>query len=510
VIARRFQSFFYQENFRGINAKDSPENIADGEFDEDSRNIFSDPQGALASRQGFTGITSASIGASVAWCGFYEFDTLSGGSTTQHYIGGASDGKLYSFASGAYTEIYSGLTTGANNRYSFFGFNNTLIIMNGVNAMLKYTGTGSCATFATSVTSDFGIEWQQYGWAHSTVDPRLVYYCDTIADPDSPYDQFLNFDDDANIVTGLCKSGDDMIVGKKEALYRIQYRGTDPLFVKYRIPSKVGPVNHFTMKELPDGRVIFPSSDFNFYLLNGDIVKPCGANIQKIVKDGVNSRFTKAVAGLLLERNQYWCSFTYVSGATANDLTLVMDWSRPYADKWGEIQYPWFVYTIGANCFAEVSVSGKQLLYHGGYTGKMYKDDYGTNDDGVAFSSTYKSKIISHGDPSLEKKYQNLVLSNEASGDWDLAIQIICDGNASTEKNISQNLSNGVGAGALFDRAYFDEDYFASESDSDVTRQIDRMGKTIQISGLDEAFKIYHYGIHVKGLRRGVRTRESS
>jgi hypothetical protein len=514
MLARRFQPFFYQENFKGVNAKDGPENILDGEWGEDSLDIFSDPQGALASRPGFTGITSASIGASVAWCGFYEFDTLSGGVTTQHYIGAGSNGKLYEFISNGFTEIYSGLTTGANNRYSFFGFNNTLIIMNGVNDMLAWTGSGSCATFATSVTSDFGIEWQRYGWAHSTVDPRLVYYCTTLGDPDSAYTSFLNFDDDANIVTGLCKAGDDMIVGKKEALYRIQYRGTTPLFVKYRIPSKVGPVNHFTMKELPDGKVIFLAPDFNFYMLNGDNVDPCGANIQKIIKNGVNSRITKTVSGLLLNRNQYWCSFSYVSGATTNDRTLVMDWSRPYADKWGKIQYPWFIYTIGANCFSEVSVSGKPLLYHGGYTGKMYKDDIGTNDDGVAFSPTYSSKIISHGDPSLEKKYQNLILSHDASGDWDLKIQMILDGNAATEKNISQNLSNGVGAGALFDQAYFDEDYFASESDSDVSRQIDRIGKTIQIrfgtSGLDEFWKVYFFGIHVRGLRRGVRNREAA
>ena len=514
MISRSFRPFFYAENFKGINSKDSVENILDGEWDENSIDIFSDEKGTLASRPGFTGITSASIGASVAWCGFCQFDVHSGGTTTSHYVGAGSNGKIYKFESNAYTELYSGLTTGSDNRYSFFSFDNTLIIMNGVNETLKWAGTGSCATFATSVTSDFGIEWQRYGWAHSILDPRLVYYCTTLGDPDSAYTSFLNFDDDTGYVTGLCKAGDDMIVGKKQALYRVQYRGTAPLFQRYRIPSKIGPVNHFTMKEMPDGRVIFLAPDFNFYMINGDNVIPSGDNIKKIVSDGVNSRLTKAVAGLLLTRSQYWCSFTYTSGVTANDRTLVMDWSRPYTDKWGTVQYPWFVYTIGANCFAEVSVSGKSYLYHGGYVGKMYKDDYGTNDDSEAFSPTYRSKPISHGDPSIEKKYQNMALSHKASGDWDLTISIICDNNAATEKTISHNLLGGVGAQTLFDKAYFDEDYFASESDGDATRQIDRVGKTIQISfgtsGLDESWEIYYYGIHVKPLRRGVRNRESS
>jgi hypothetical protein len=161
-----------------------------------------------------------------------------------------------------------------------------------------------------------------------------------------------------------------------------------------------------------------------------------------------------------------------------------------------------------------MNISGKAWLYHGGYAGLIQKDDTGTNDNGVVFTPTYVSKKISHGDPVLEKKYENINLAIARKGDWGLNIQIVCDGNAATEKNISQNLLEGLGYQSLFDVAKFDEDYFSSESDMDVTREIRRQGKVIQIrfgtTGLDEAFLIYHYSLLSKPIQRGIRVRESS
>ena len=514
MISRSFIPKLFASNFKGVNAKDSSENVDEGEWSEDSINVYSEPQGAVGSRPGFSALTTASIGSATAWCGFYKFDVHSGGSTTSHYIGGGSDGKLYEYISNAYSQLYSGLDTtdGVNARYSFFSLDNTCIICTGRNTALKYTGSGSAATFATSVTADFGLEWQRYGWLHSTVDPRLMYYCTTLGDPDSAYTSFLNFDMDGEKVIGACKQGDDMLVGKELALYRVQYRGTTPLFKIYKVPSKVGPVCHWVMKEIPDGRVIFLAPDCNFYIVDGDNVQPCGDNIQPYMKKMVFSRISKAVSGLLYNRNQYWCSFTYVSGATNNDRTVVMDWSRPYLDKWDKVQYPWFIYSIGANCFAEVSVSGQKLIYHGDYAGKMHKDDTSTSDNGVLFNSSYKKAMYSHGDLTIEKKYDYLNLNYARKGNWNLDIQIICDGNANTEKLISQNLLTGLGYQSLFDVAKFDVDYFSSESDADTTREIARQGKIIDITmgtdGLDEAWLVYNYTLHAKPLRRAIRTRE--
>jgi hypothetical protein len=515
MINKSFFPIILAENFFGVNSRDSEENKLIGEWDESSLNVFSDPQGAVGSRPGYTQITSASIGSVTAWCGFYQFDKLSGGTTTSYYLGGASNGKIYSFTTSAYTELFTGLTTtkGINKRYAFFTLDNTVLITCDEDYPLVWAGTGSATTFATSITADWGLEWQGYPWLHSVVDSRLLYY-GTLRNPDAPYTLFLNFDEDSGPLTGGCKQGDDMLVGKENSLFRVQYRGTDPLFEKHRISSKVGPVNYWVMKELPDGRVIFLAPDFNFYMVSSETPESCGDNIQGYIKKGVNSRIKYAVSGLMLNRNQYWCSFTYVSGATTNDRTVVMDWSRPYINKWGKRQYPWFIYSVGANCFADVTISGRGWLYSGGYVGKMYKQDTGTNDNGATFSSSYVSKRISHGDPALEKKYENINLNFARKGDWDMNIQIICDGNAATEKLISQNLLDGLGYQSKFDVAKFDEDYFSSESDSDVTREIKRQGKDIQVTigtdGLDESWNLYNYTLHAKAIGRGVRVRETT
>jgi len=515
MISREYIPLLLSSNFYGVNSKDSEENKAVGEWDESSINIFSDPQGSLGSRLGYTALTTASIGSVTAWCGFYQFDKQAGSATTSYYIGGTSDGKIYNYTGGAYSQLYTGLTTTNDDdkRYAFFTLDNTVMICCDEDEPLIWAGTGSATTFATSVTADWGLEWQRYGWLHSVVDTRLLYYCTTLGDIDSAYTSFLNFDDDQGKLTGACKQGDDMLVGKEWSLFRIQYRGTTPLFKKYRIPSKVGPVNFWTLKELPDGRVMFLAPNFNFYIVAGDNVVPCGDNIRKYIQDGVNSRLKYAVAGLLQNRSQYWCSFSHTSGVTTNDRTVVMDWSRPYQDKWGKLQFPWFIYSIGANCFAEVTVSGKAWLYHGAYTGLMFKDDTGTNDNGVAFNATYVSKKISHGDPTLEKKYENINLSLKREGNWDLNIQIVCDGNSATEKSIAQNLLEGLGYQSLFDVAKFDEDYFSSESDMDISREIRRQGKIIQIrmgtTGLDENFLVYNYSINSRPIQRGIRVKES-
>ena len=268
-------------------------------------------------------------------------------------------------------------------------------------------------------------------------------------------------------------------------------------------------------KQLPDGRNIFLAPDFNFYLLDGDSLVTCGDNIRKVIKDGVNNRLQYACAGLLLERHQYWCSFTYVTGATKNDRTVVMDYLRPYPDRMGRTQYPWFIYSIGANCFAQVNLSGRSYLYHGGYVGKMYLNDSGTNDDGVAIPDFFRSKNESFGDPTLEKKYDNIEFSFETAGDWDLTMGFVVDNNASTEKTIAHNMLGGQSAGgARFDdgSSKFDEVYFPTEQNGYARRDIMRQGKTIYMTAsvglLDKTWNLLNYTLHAKPLGRPLRSRE--
>lgn len=513
MLGRRYNPVQFIANFLGVNSKDTALNLADGEWHQDSINVFSNPKGALGSRPGYSAITSNSIGGSVAWCGFTEFSVQSSGQT-DYFLGGASDGKVYQFVTSAYTVLFTGLSTGVDKRFAFFQLGNKCAIMNGSNPPLIWGGTGSATTFATSVTADWGLAWQRYPWMHSTVDPRLMYY-GPIDTPDGAYTSFLNFDLDANGLTGACQQADDMIVGKLNSLYRVQYRGSTPLFKIYKIPAKIGPVNFFGMKALPDGTVIFPAPDFNFYLLSGDTLQTCGDNIQPYVKDGVNSRWNLCVAGILYERYQYWCSFSHASGATTNDRTLVMDYSRPYQDKWGKTQYPWFIYSIGANCFAEINLTGRAFLYHGGYVGKMYKDDTGTNDDGTAIASYWRGKNYDFGDSTLEKKFDNIEMSYESRGDWDLTMSFIVDSNPATEKVINQNMLSGIDSDSvLWDSVLWDSFDWPTESNGYVRRDIKRQGKTIyptfSMSTLDETWNIFNFTLHSKSLGRPSRQRESS
>ena len=67
MISREFQNLLLCENFLGVDDVNSEENKNIGSWDDESINIFSDPQGALGSRPGFTQVTAASIGSATAW-----------------------------------------------------------------------------------------------------------------------------------------------------------------------------------------------------------------------------------------------------------------------------------------------------------------------------------------------------------------------------------------------------------------------------------------------------------
>jgi hypothetical protein len=517
MFNQRLQPFAQVANFFGVNSKDTFPNMNDGEWHKDSINVMSDPQGALTSRLGFSAITVASVGAINDWCGFFEYQKHSGGSTTKSYVGGAANGWVYNYVGGLYTVIGKGFSTTADDdkRYNFFTLENVLTVIPGAGDWpCIWTGSGSIVSHISSVTADWGMEWQRYGWLHSTVDPRLLYYTASIGSPGDSYTSFLNFDDDGEPLTGGGKQGDDLILGKEHALHRVQFRGTEPLFKKYRLPAKIGPINFESCKTLPDGSLMFLATDCNFYMLQGDTPIPVGDNIQGYIKEGVFARLKYAVAGVNYKRSQYWCSFTYTSGATQNDRTVVMDWSRPYQDVWGRTQYPWFIYSISSNCFAEVTISGENLLYHGGYDGKVYKDDTGTNDNGAAFATFYRSKVFNFGDLTIEKKFPFIEFSYENKGDWDLNIGFMADENPATQKIITQNMQSGIETSSpRWDYVTWDNFSWAEESDSNKSRHIDLQGKTLYVTmatqNVDEAWNMYWYVLHARPLFRTARKRES-
>jgi len=351
--------FIKTENWLGVNSKDSNDDMLDGELQESSVNVWSNPQGALGMRPGYSSITSASIGTATAWCGMYYFEN----DTADTLVGAGSDGKIYKFESNAYTElqVVTG-ATGVDARYSFFQIGQTMLVLDGSTSMMKWTASGSLATAGgTLVTADWGLEWHRYAWLHSTADPRLIYRSEDQDDAESGYTFFLNFDRTPGDVVGAVTQGDDMLVGKEKGLFRVQFTGGSPAFQLYALPTKIGPVSHYSMREIPDdGRVLFLGKNNQVYMvLPNDQVIPVGDNIRKVIRDSVQNRLNLSIACINEYRDQYWLTITYNSGSTVHDRTLVMHYNRPYQDKRGKLQYPWFIYEMedNPNAYAEVHVS---------------------------------------------------------------------------------------------------------------------------------------------------------
>jgi hypothetical protein len=96
-----------------------------------------------------------------------------------------------------------------------------------------------------------------------------------------------------------------------------------------------------------------------------------------------------------------------------------------------------------------------------------------------------------------------------------LTISAVIDDNAATEKIIFQSMSGGSGNTSLWDVAFWDVGYWSGESNADVGRDIDRLGKgiyfTMGVTGLDESWNMLSYTYIAKPLISGAsRTREAS
>lgn len=515
--------FLQKLNFVGCDKLNAPEMMLDGAA-EDCLDVYSDPFGGLATRNGMARLITTSVSSSATITGGWQFQ-LEG---TNYDVFMASDGKIYKANSDlTTTQLATGTgVTDANKHWACFNGRDSsgdpiaIFVHEDLGRPWKYTGSGSAATLSgTIVTADFGIEWQRYYWLHkpNTCD---VYYNTTIDNAESGYSSYLRYDepDAQDYVRGLSKHGDDMLTFKRWSLIRTVFRpgAGASKFQPFVIEGGIGTESHWSIQRLPTGQVVWLGSDNNIWMLSGNVVRPVGDLIQPYLRDCNQSRLQYVDSGINRKRGHYWLTLTYGSANTTHNRVLVMDYLHPYQDKKGQLQYPWWIFKRTCHTLWEAFAAGVPYLYSGDYGGFVNKEDSGTSDAGTAIQNNgyWLSKPYSFDNPTLEKKFPYLALSVEYKGSYNLSVESIMDKDQATSTINTVALSRGASALALWDVAEWDVDKWSADQPTDTACHIDRVGKVWQVKFFGDStaghpWRVYHFTPFVKPLKPTHRIRET-
>lgn len=509
-----------KHNFVGVDKANAPEMLLDGAC-EDCLDVYSSPLGGLCTRAGMARLNTTTVSAAAVVTGGWQF-TVSGTTFDMLMTNG---GKVYQLDGTSTSEKGTGLaSTDADIHWSCFNGRDSTggviaILLHSSLKPYKWTGAGNIAALSgTTITADFGMEWQRYYWMHqpNTCD---IYYNTTIDNAESGYTSYLRFDenDPGDYVCGIGKSGDDMLVFKRWTLVRTVYRpgaGTSK-FQKFTVEGGIGTENHWTIKTLPTGQVVWLGPDNNIWMLSGNVIRPIGDLIQPFLRSCNQSRLRYACAGINRKLGHYWLTLTYGSSNTTHNRVLVMDYLHPYQDKKGQLQYPWWIYSRTCHTLWEAYSSGVPYLYSGGYTGFVNKEDSGTDDAGTAIPNNgfWLSKPYSWDEPTLEKKYRHLMLSVEYKGSYSMYAEFIMEKDAATSVVKEIALSRGSSGLALWDVAQWDVDSWSADTAMDTSKHIDRIGKIMQVKFFgspttQQPWRIFNFTIFTSPLKSTHRMRE--
>jgi hypothetical protein len=203
-----------------------------------------------------------------------------------------------------------------------------------------------------------------------------------------------------------------------------------------------------------------------------------------------------------------WAVFAvpYGSGQTTNNLFLAYDYlgSTP-----GNGKFVWWMFD---NATAQaMGIMRSSSLTDEWWTGdnqsRLFLQDSGTNDDGVAFTQVGYQKSFDFKKPNKDKRLHECRYIVDASGNWDLKVEHDIDlkGVASNTTNLSLYIPATQWGGFTWGNAKWAGTAGTLQSRKKFASTL--RGRFIQhrfsVSGLDKYFRLYRYmpSVSIKNMR---------
>lgn len=358
--------------------------------------------GALRSMFGYDNVNTVALNSGAAVTSLYASDVISKFVTS---VGN----KLYTGADQASPTDITGiitLTAGSQIQWSEWQFEDDAYIVgtNGVDAPIKYTGTGNASALGGSPpTARWSAVFNNALFlARTSLEPSTVFFSN-LGDP-----EVYTSDDDYKFnapITGLAVLGKMLVVFKSESIGVLSGFNNSTLTKEENYISGKGcSGGHTIVQAKLKGRdvLIFHGYD-GWYAFDGskDLIylsypvrnkyRP-----QASVPQFTQSRFQYAWAEYIPQYE--WVITCLSDGAdTTNNFVVILDLGRVYESSEGVYVPHWPVDNIPGNCIARSKriTSENNEIFFGDTTGFVYKfTPTGYNYNGSVYTKFFESKIF--------------------------------------------------------------------------------------------------------------------
>jgi len=302
----------------------------------DVSNVYHDVSGWAAtpsrSDPGYAALASTCAGAATV-------KLLSG---SQRMFAGTGT-KLYEISSGTWADVSRGgdYTSSINWRFSQFG--NASLAVNNVAPIQQSITSGAFSDVSGAPAAKYIDSVSGFVMVASTIDGTYGdntdgWWCSALNDQASWTPSIATQSARGRIIdspggfTGLRRLGDEFVLYKSSAMYVGRYQGPPIIWSWERIPGDIGTVSNDSVVVV--GTVHYFLSEQGFYMFDGSIPRPIGAQIRTWFASRVKqASYDKVTALHDQARNMiYWF---YVSNNSASDIADECVTYNYRTNKWG-------------------------------------------------------------------------------------------------------------------------------------------------------------------------------
>ncbi|CAK0754771.1 conserved hypothetical protein [Azospirillaceae bacterium] len=401
-----------------------------------AQNVQYYENGALTKRAGYIKrYTNPLSGLMIT--GLYDFIKRD---LTHHFL--TTSDKLYSSSQGdaSAVELAGGLTftTGSSgeNLMSFITFNNKAIGTNGVEVIWQCDGTTGSVLAGSPPISKIIATFQNFVFlGGSSTYPYRLYFSNDGNETTWTATDYVDIGDLTSAITGLAVLFGKLYIFTRRAIYELTGYDRDTFTVN-EVTLALGCVAHKSIVKVDNNLIFF--TDRGIYSFDGVNVHYLSENMQ-VTQAGFNyARIAYVVGEHYKAKNQVWFSVPNASSG-ANNLVICMTYKPTLAEsQYGISNLSYYTtaqnvafatYTgMVFNCFGlEKSDTSLDKLYAGGYTGLVWLQDSGTNDDGVAIDFAVKLPPIDGGNPETFKRFRYMKLFVKQVGNYAVNISYKTD-----------------------------------------------------------------------------------
>ena len=183
----------------------------------------------------------------------------------------------------------------------------------------------------------------------------------------------------------------------------------------------------------------------------GDVnLETISKNVQSIFNDIVLNQDLDGLSSVIIRQKSQFRMFFSASDSQGVIGALRQQQSGAIAFEFGQML------GITATCADSGYIGQYEFVIHGDSDGKVYRQERGTDFDGIEIFSLFQTPFYHMGDPELRKNFLKLSTYMKAEGDTDIVLGIVYDYEDSNVLNPTNYDITTRGAAAFFNQAEYD------------------------------------------------------